>query len=316
MPKVFTESDAEQARFENEPFAIRQITEKVQTVTKSNELRENPFDKQTTRRGEVRTQIDKNTTKETKVGEVSLENIGEGKDTVRMTMTSVGQVGTGEVRKEMDERPSETVNDVVGRNSKDRQSLTKPGPSHMTSKDSPIRTGPKVGKKKAKAKKILFKGDPGTGKTFSRKVAWDWATGLFTAVSVVFFVTMKLAKSGKTIENLIIQQTSVVAALHIGEKRLRGMIESLGSRCLIILEGLDEHDIQKSPHIANVISGRQLLGCNLFVTSRPHNISEFEEHFSTIVQVQGFSKNRAADYLTKILSDKTKVQNVMSFYCQ
>ena len=161
------------------------------------------------------------------------------------------------------------------------------------------------------------KGDPGTGKTtFSRKVAWDWATGLFTAVSVIFFVTMKLAKPGETIENIIIQQTPIVEALNIGQKRLRSILEDLGSRCLIILDGLDEHDLQKSPKIADVIIGRQLLGCNIFVTSRPHNVSDFEEYFNTVVQVQGFTENRANNYLIKILSDKAKVPDVFSFNTQ
>ena len=212
------------------------------------------------------------------------------------------------------ESTSQSVKNFEGRNDKNNQSRTQPGPSSMTSKDTSMETGPRDGKRKSKAKKILFKGDPGTGKTtFSRKVAWDWATGLFTAVSVIFFVTMKLAKPGETIENIIIQQTPTLQALNIEQKRLRSVLEEFGSRCLIIFEGLDEHDMRKSPQIADIITGRQLLGCNIFVTSRPHNVSDFEEYFCTVVQVQGFTEHRANKYLTKILSDKAKVPDVLSF---
>ena len=46
-------------------------------------------------------------------------------------------------------------------------------------------------------KKILAKGDPGTGKsTFGKKSTYDWAKGVFTAVSVVFFVSLKLIRPG------------------------------------------------------------------------------------------------------------------------
>ena len=251
-------------------------------------------------------------------------NVGESEDTVRTEMASGVRpkmynksnpshfVSGVNVIGDRKESTSQSVKNFAGR--KDDQSRTQLGPSPMTSKDTSIGTGPTDGKKKTKAKKILFKGDPGTGKTtFSRKVAWDWAMGIFTAVSVIFFVTMKLAKPGETIENIIIQQTPTLQALNIEQKRLRSVLEEFGSRCLIILEGLDEHDMQKSPQIADIITGRQLLGCNIFVTSRPHNVSDFEEYFCTVVQVQGFTEHRANKYLTKILSDKAKVPDVLSF---
>ena len=198
----------------------------------------------------------------------------------------------------------------------DVQGSSTPGPSHIASKDSFIRTGPRDSRKKAKAKKILFKGDPGyrENNIFTKSGMGLGNRCLYCSVcSVYFFLTMKLAKPGESIENLIIQQNPVVAALNIGDKRLKSIIENFGISCLIILEGLDEHDIQKCSHIGDVISGRQLLGCNIFVTSRPHNISDCEEYFRTVVKVQGFTKNRAADYLTKTLNDKAKVPDVLSF---
>ena len=41
-------------------------------------------------------------------------------------------------------------------------------------------------------KRVLFKGDPGKGKTtLVKKIAWDWANEFFTDVSIVFFVFLK-----------------------------------------------------------------------------------------------------------------------------
>ena len=49
-----------------------------------------------------------------------------------------------------------------------------------------------VWQKKIPRKTILFKGDPAMGKTtLLKKVTFDWAKGIFTAVSIVFFVFLK-----------------------------------------------------------------------------------------------------------------------------
>ena len=65
------------------------------------------------------------------------------------------------------------------------------------------------------AEKILMKADPGMGKTTQgKKIAHDWAKGVFTAVSVVFFVSMKLIRPGDAIENIIVQQTPAIGSEH------------------------------------------------------------------------------------------------------
>ena len=62
-------------------------------------------------------------------------------------------------------------------------------------------------KKKNKSKKILAKGEAGTGKnSLSKKIAYDWGKDVFTAVSVVFLVSLTLIRPGEIIENIIIQQ--------------------------------------------------------------------------------------------------------------
>ena len=67
---------------------------------------------------------------------------------------------------------------------------------------------------KCKAKKVLVKGDPGVGKTsLLKRIASDWAKGIFTAFSVVFFVFLKLVKPGDAIENVIIDQMPVLEGI-------------------------------------------------------------------------------------------------------
>ena len=74
------------------------------------------------------------------------------------------------------------------------------------------------------SKKILAKGDPGTGTTtFCKKVACDWAKGIFTAYSIVFFVFLKLVNPGDAIENIIIQQMPVFQGLNISPRELKSI---------------------------------------------------------------------------------------------
>ena len=119
--------------------------------------------------------------------------------------------------------------------------------------------------------KILAKGDPGMGKTtWSKKVAWDWAKGLFQTFSLVLFVFLKLVKPGSTIENTIIEQNSCMTGLKIRDRTLGNFLETFGNRCLLILDGLDEHALGTNKDVLKIIRGEKMLSYNIIVTSRPH----------------------------------------------
>ena len=176
-------------------------------------------------------------------------------------------------------------------------------------KPIPNTTGPKI--KQKKGKKILAKGDPGTGKsTLAKKIAYGWAKGKFTAVSVAFLVEMKLVEKGQTIENIIIQQNPPIESLDITEEKLCKILKDLGNRCLIILDGFDEHDPQPGDDIRKIIEGRKLPDCSLLVISRPHNCEKIERCFSTKSKVNGFTKTRAEQFASNFLNDTKKVQAV------
>ena len=165
--------------------------------------------------------------------------------------------------------------------------------------------------KKKKGKKILAKGDPGTGKsTLARKIASDWAKGKFTAASVVFLVSLKLVKKGQTIENILIEQNPPIEPLDITEEKLSKILKNLGKRCLIVLDGFDEYDPQPGDDISKIIEGKKLPHCSLLMTSRPHNCENIEDFFSTKAKVNGFTKPRAEQFVSNFLNDREKVQAV------
>ena len=162
--------------------------------------------------------------------------------------------------------------------------------------------------------KILMKGDPGMGKTtLGKKVGYDWAKGVFKEFSLMFFVYLKFVKPGETIEKVIIQQNLELEGLNVTPAKLRACFENFGNRCLLILDGLDEHGLGQNEDVLKMIRNKKLLGCGIAISSRPHGIREVEQYFTTIVNVDGFTKKEAQQFVSKFLTDKTEIEKVMKF---
>ena len=168
--------------------------------------------------------------------------------------------------------------------------------------------------RRQKGKKILLKGDPGMGKTtLMKKIGWDWARGIFTTFSIVFFVFLKLVEPGEAIENIIVRHTPAIEGMSITPDRVRQLLQQFSEQCLLILDGLDEHALGQNEDVLKIIRGQKLLLCNIIVTSRPHSTAEVERYFRTVARVQGFGRDQAMTFASKILDDKRRIYEVMNF---
>ena len=162
--------------------------------------------------------------------------------------------------------------------------------------------------------KILTKGDAGMGKTtLGKKIGFDWTKGIFQMFSVIFFVHLKLVKPGEPIENVILHQHPELRGLNMSPKHVRAMLKKFGDRCLLILDGLDEHGLGQNEDVLKVIRNEKLLSCGIVVSSRPHSVNEVEQHFSTIIRVKGFTEKEAEKFISNFFTRRKKIDKILQF---
>ena len=180
------------------------------------------------------------------------------------------------------------------------------------SQDDQVKPKANFGKKKGK--RILCKGDPGMGKTtWGKKIGYDWAKGIFTAYSIVFFVFLKLVQPGDAIENVIIEQNPHLEGLGMTPSNLKRILEIHSEKCLLILDGLDEHVLGRNGNVIRIIRGQELYYCNVVVTSRPNSTKDIERYFPTVIRVQGYTKDRARQFSLHMLKDESLTETVINF---
>ena len=169
-------------------------------------------------------------------------------------------------------------------------------------------------KTKQNGKHILAKADPGFGKTtLSKKISYDWATGIFKSVSIVICIFLKLVRPGEALENIIIDQYPILQNLNVGPQKLKQVLESFGDKCLIIFDGLDEYDLRTNKDVLDIIEHRRLAHSNIILTSRSHCVSDILANFQTVVRIKGFTEDRTRKFVSHILKDKEKIETVVQF---
>ena len=162
--------------------------------------------------------------------------------------------------------------------------------------------------------KILIKGDPGMGKTtLGKKIGWDWARGDMKIFSTVFFIFLKFVKRGEQIENVILKQNPELEGLGVSPKKLRAVLHRFSDRCLLILDGLDEHALGQNEDVLKIIQDQKLLDCGIIVSSRPHSTKEVEADFSTVIRVDGFNRKAAEKFISNFVTNQNKIDEIMKF---
>ena len=112
--------------------------------------------------------------------------------------------------------------------------------------------------KSVRREKILAKGDPGMGKTsLGKKIGWDWGKGYFGAFRIIFFVPLKLVRPGDLMEEVILRQMPSEVSNGLTRQEVRAILETHGRKCLLILDGYDEHDVFNE-HVRKIVENQSL----------------------------------------------------------
>ena len=136
---------------------------------------------------------------------------------------------------------------------------------------------------------------------------------VFRMFSIVFFVFLKFVQPGKSIENIIIEQNPELEGLGVSPEKLQGILDRFSDRCLLILDGLDEHGLGQNLDVLKIIKNQKLLGCRIVVSSRPHSTREVASYFPTVIRVDGFNRKEAERFASNFFTDKRKIKEIMTF---
>ena len=126
-------------------------------------------------------------------------------------------------------------------------------------------------------------------------------------------MALKLVKPGDPIEKVIMQQHPELDGIGVSQQKLKALLNRFSNRILIIFDGLDEHRLGQNKDVLKIIKNQKLLDCRILVSSRPHSAYEVEEHFPTIIRVEGFTKTEAAKFISNFFTDKKKIIQILQF---
>ena len=160
---------------------------------------------------------------------------------------------------------------------------------------------------------VLIEGDPGMGKTtYCSKIAFEWATkepdagDCFPNSKVVILLRCRDMTSNSNLRDAICEQILPVDIEEDDEEAFFKFITQNQSDVLLVLDGLDELPKDRWSEVEQIIQGRSRMFCKclLLVTARHEAGIRVRKPFDTLLEVVGFNKSDACDFMVKFFKTK------------
>ncbi|XP_065888349.1 NACHT, LRR and PYD domains-containing protein 3-like isoform X2 [Dysidea avara] len=149
---------------------------------------------------------------------------------------------------------------------------------------------------------IVIMGAPGIGKTtLANEICIKWARDGFLTECFDIVILIPL----RSVQKRFIEE---VMMEHIGDETYEQVKKSAGSRCLVILEGLDEMTADRrenDPFLLRVTKDCTMLEkATILITSRPHACEKLDANRR--IEIVGFGKEEIREFVKRSFPDDTK----------
>ena len=163
---------------------------------------------------------------------------------------------------------------------------------------------------KSDAMRILFKSGPGQSKTIiCQQLLWYWVNGKLSGFPIVILVSLKPSNKDKDIGDIIMEQYPMFEGSGITKHQILGIIENFVSSILLLIDGFENENVDAH----KIVKQQKFAFCNVFVTSSPHFVANYEKEFDTVFVSNGFAREQAQMLASRVIKNTSVVHAIVDF---
>ena len=142
---------------------------------------------------------------------------------------------------------------------------------------------------------VLIDGAPGVGKTtLCSRIATDWANGTIQDLNrftLVMLVPLRRISEAMEVDGLFHMYTDHKKTR---EEVIDVVTGNAGRGIMLLLDGFDEltPELRNKSLFVDLINGRRLTNCTVFVTSRPYASQKLQRICNRHIEILGFSRDK------------------------